>query len=125
MSRILVIDDDGTGAESLAALLRHRGHEAMWTPSGEAALARLRVEQYDALVVDEYLPGIDGMSVIRQMRERQAWRDVPALLLTAAQDVPFAAMREELEGLQPAAALQKPAEPAQILLLLGALLDGK
>jgi CheY-like chemotaxis protein len=122
-ARILVVDDDAHGAESLSALLRARGCAVEWAANGESALAKLPLMAPDLLVVDEYMPGITGLEVVGRLREQAEFRGLPVLLLTAADDAAFAALRERLGALHPAAALQKPADLGRILLMGQSLLD--
>lgn len=106
--RILVVDDDVLGAETLAELLRAQGHDAQWAVNADGALARMGLGGFDVLVIDEFMPGLDGVSLIRKTRSLAGWQDVPIVLLTAAADVPFQAMAADLASLPPATALQKP-----------------
>ena len=84
--RILVVEDE----ERLAALLRRglteEGHAVDLAGSGEEALHWVAVGDYDALVLDIMLPGIDGLTLCRDLRRRQV--ATPILLLTARDAVP-------------------------------------
>jgi two-component system OmpR family response regulator len=79
--RLLVVEDE----PKLAALLRRglieEGHAADVAGSGEDALWRARSTEYDAIVLDLMLPGIDGLAVCRQLRADGIWS--PVLMLTA------------------------------------------
>jgi CheY-like chemotaxis protein len=121
---ILVVDDDALGAESLVMLLRSRGYVgAEWAANGEAALTKIGgIARYDALIIDQYMPGIDGLVVLRKLRERVAWHDVPVLILTAASDDDLDEIEREVGGLRPAAVVRKPADLDVILAELEALM---
>ena len=84
--RILVVEDE----EGLAALLRRglteEGHAVDLAGSGEEALDWVAASDYDALVLDIMLPGIDGLTLCRDLRRRQV--ATPILLLTARDAVP-------------------------------------
>ena len=79
--RLLVVEDE----PKLAALLRRglveEGHAADVAGSGEDALWRARSTEYDAIVLDLMLPGIDGLEVCRRLRGDGIWS--PVLMLTA------------------------------------------
>lgn len=121
--QILVVDDDALGAESLAALLRARGHDVEFAVAADGALARLRIHSFDALVVDHYLPDLDGLTIARRVRERPEWAAVPVILLTAAADAPFAEIAAELMTLRPARALRKPCDVGEVLAAIERLIE--
>jgi two-component system KDP operon response regulator KdpE len=66
--RVLVVEDDGDGREPLTEVLRLEGYEVSSAADGATAIACVRVETYDALVLDIGLPDVDGLDVIRAMR---------------------------------------------------------
>jgi two-component system OmpR family response regulator len=78
--RILVIEDDAATAAYIAAGLRERGHGVDHAANGDAALSRALGESYDLLIVDRMLPGLDGLSLVRRLRE--AGREMPVLFLS-------------------------------------------
>lgn len=90
MSRILIVEDEAHLAQGLRFNLEAEGHSVQISDRGEEALARLlkNNENYDALVLDVMLPGKDGFSVARELREAKNY--IPLLMLTArgrAEDV--------------------------------------
>ncbi|WP_280418836.1 response regulator transcription factor [Nocardia carnea] len=81
--RILVVDDELTIAESVAARLRAEGFTVELAHDGPAAVAAARIFEPDLVVLDIMLPGFDGLEVCRRI---QAERPVPVLMLTARTD---------------------------------------
>jgi len=83
MSRILVVEDEGHIAEGLRFNLEAEGHSVAVTEDGEQALSRLLSarEPFDLVVLDVMLPGKDGFSVARELRQNQNF--IPLLMLTA------------------------------------------
>jgi DNA-binding response OmpR family regulator len=82
MSRILIVEDEQHLADGLRFNLEAEGFDVEVTESGEAALDRSRREPpLDAIVLDVMLPGKDGFTVVRDLRERNEY--VPVLVLTA------------------------------------------
>jgi two-component system OmpR family response regulator len=79
--RILVVEDDQEAAAYLVKALREAGHMADHAPDGLEGYALAREGNYDVLVVDRMLPKLDGLSVIRSLREQEI--DTPALILSA------------------------------------------
>jgi DNA-binding response OmpR family regulator len=80
--KVLVVDDEPIIADLVARYLRRAGYCTAVAGDGPAALAAVRSEQPDLVVLDIMLPGIDGLEVMRQVRER-ADRRVGIILLTA------------------------------------------
>ncbi|MFC0112647.1 response regulator transcription factor [Kibdelosporangium aridum] len=81
--RILVVEDELTIAESIAARLRAEGFEVDLAHDGPSAVAKAEQVVPDLIVLDLMLPGFDGLEVCRQV---QAHRPVPVLMLTARDD---------------------------------------
>ena len=66
---VLVVDDDPTVAEVVAAYLRRTGHEVRLVPDGPGAVAAARTRLPDLVVLDLMLPGFDGFEVFRRIRQ--------------------------------------------------------
>ncbi|MCM4082995.1 response regulator transcription factor [Paractinoplanes hotanensis] len=81
--RVLVVEDERTIAEAVAARLRAEGFTVEVAGDGPAAVEAARRTQPDAVVLDVMLPGFDGLEVCRRI---QAERSVPILMLTARDD---------------------------------------
>ena len=79
--RILVVDDDPDGADSLAALLTLIGHDTVVANDGLAALVLADTFRPDVVVLDLGMPGIDGFEVAERLRRTPMG---PGLLLIAA-----------------------------------------
>ena len=65
---LLLVEDDPTVAEVIASLLRAQGHRVAHAPHGLAALADVAVARFDLALLDLDLPGLDGLSLARQLR---------------------------------------------------------
>jgi two-component system OmpR family response regulator len=78
--KILLIEDDPETAGHICHALRTHGHEVDETQNGPDGLARAQSGQYTALIVDRMLPGLDGLSVVRQLRAEGC--RTPVLFLT-------------------------------------------
>ncbi|MEU8608004.1 response regulator transcription factor [Actinoplanes sp. NPDC048791] len=81
--RVLVVEDERTIAEAVAARLRAEGFEVDVAGDGPSAVDAARRTRPDAIVLDVMLPGFDGLEVCRRI---QAERGVPVLMLTARDD---------------------------------------
>ncbi len=83
--RILVIEDDREAASWLIKGLAESGHVADHAADGEDGLALAYEKVHDVLIVDRMLPKIDGLTIIRKLRENGS--KVPVLILSALGDV--------------------------------------
>ncbi len=91
--RVLVVEDEKKTASFIRKALRGEGFAVDVCHNGDDGLHLAETTGYDALVLDIMLPGRDGLSVLRQLRERR--NPVPVLLLSARGEV-----NERVEGLE-------------------------
>jgi CheY-like chemotaxis protein len=82
--RVLVVEDNDMNMQLVEYLLEEGGYEIVKATSGEDALAVARSGQHvDLILMDIHLPGMDGLSVVRQMKSEAGMNGVPILALTA------------------------------------------
>lgn len=91
--RLLVAEDDARTADYLVQGLREGGHVVDRASDGETALAMALEGIYEAVVLDRRLPGLDGIKVVRRLR--QSDRRTPVLMLSAVATTP-----DRVEGLR-------------------------
>jgi two-component system OmpR family response regulator len=115
-TRILVVEDELKMASLLRRGLLEEGHAVDIARTGDDALWMAGATEYDAVVLDLMLPGIDGIEVCRLLRERELW--APVLMLTARD-----AVEDRVAGLDAGADdyLPKPFSFAELLARLRAL----
>src|SRR5918995_7204748 len=80
MPSILIVDDEPGVRSALGGVLRDEGYEVDAVDSGEACLDRLARQTYDVVVLDIWLPGMDGLATLARMRERQI--DVQVVIIS-------------------------------------------
>lgn len=73
---ILVMEDDLNVAKGLEMVLSEEGYDVNWAGTGELALEAFKQKRYDLLVADLRLPGINGMEVIKQVKEEKPETEV-------------------------------------------------
>jgi CheY-like chemotaxis protein len=81
--RILLVDDNRDAADSMAVILRFWGHEVNILYSGANVLAQARAIHPDLMILDIGLPGLDGLTLARQVRQDAQLRETPLIALTA------------------------------------------
>jgi DNA-binding response OmpR family regulator len=79
MTRILVIDDQAHVRAAILSVLRVKGFEVVGVSDGAAGLHEFDVARFDMAIVDVYLPGVDGVKVIRELRMRSPHLPVTAI----------------------------------------------
>jgi two-component system, OmpR family, response regulator len=114
--RLLVVEDDARMAAALLRGLRYEGIVADACGGGEEAVGLARATDYDAIVLDVMLPGIDGFETCRRLRAEGRW--APIVMLTARD-----AVEDRVRGLDQGADdyLTKPFSLAELLARLRAL----
>ena len=81
MARILVVDDKELMRDSVGTMLSRKGHAVTAASGGEAALERLAAREFDAIITDLQMPGMDGLALMQAVRERD--ERIPVILMTA------------------------------------------
>jgi len=79
-SRVLVVDDESSIRELLSKTLALAEYDVDTAPDGRAALERLRLGHYDLLIADLKMPGMDGLTLIREAKRLKA--DIPVIIIT-------------------------------------------
>lgn len=81
--KILIVDDEPDIVELVTYNLRKEGFDVSSAFDGEEALARIRKEKFDFVILDLMLPGIQGMEICRIMRNDPRMKNIPIIMLTA------------------------------------------
>jgi two-component system response regulator AtoC len=111
--RVLLVDDDPAIGTVLTALLKQGGLGAMWADSAETALGLLARHDFDVVLSDVKMPGLDGLGLLDRLAQERP--DVPVVLLTAHGTVPMA-----VDAMKRGAAdfLLKPFDSDEVLFVL-------
>lgn len=117
--RILLAEDEVSLSKALIRILEKNNHTAEAVYNGIDALQYLESGDYDAVILDVMMPGMDGLSVLRQLRARGS--RVPVLILTARGEI-----EDKVEGLDSGANdyLTKPFDTRELLARLRAMTRG-
>lgn len=114
--KVLVVEDEADVAAAMAAALESSGYEPTIATNGNQAVKEIVTDQYDLVVLDIALPGIDGFEVLKQTRPKVK---TPVMMLTARSGV-----KDRVKGLTEGADdyLTKPFELSEFLARVQALI---
>ncbi|MGB0712850.1 MAG: ATP-binding protein [Gammaproteobacteria bacterium] len=110
--RVLAVDDDLRNLLALTPTLENWGIEVTGAGDGEEALEAMSEEDFDLVLMDIMMPGMDGLEATRRIRATAQWSAIPVIALSAR-----AAPEDQAECMAAGATafLAKPLEPAQLL----------
>jgi CheY-like chemotaxis protein len=117
---ILVIDDDPALLELASELLSGDGHRVLVAPSGEDALVMVRAIRPDLILLDYFMPKVDGVAVIERLKADTATRGIPVVAITSG----TAADAKKLSQAGSVASILKPFEPSEFLRVIADILRG-
>jgi two-component system, chemotaxis family, chemotaxis protein CheY len=112
MKRIMTVDDSATIRQMVALTLRDAGYEVIEAVDGRDALERLARESVDMLVTDLNMPHLDGVGLIRAVRQQPANRFVPIIMLTTES---HDSKKQEGKAAGASGWIVKPFKPEQLL----------
>ncbi len=112
--RILIIEDDREAASYLVKAFREAGYVADHAADGLDGYAMAQGGEYDVLVVDRMLPKLDGLSLVRSLREQKV--ETPVLILSALGQVD-----DRVRGLRAGSTSTRPTTPVSMRNLTGSV----
>src|SRR4051794_16653383 len=80
---VLIVDDHVDTADMLRRYLSKRGYECKCVASGERALSAMRAERPGCVILDQMMPGMTGLEVLRRMQAWPELRDIPVIFYSA------------------------------------------
>ena len=83
MKRILVIEDNPTNLKLATTILTKSGYDVCQAPDAPSGIARAHELQPDLILMDVQLPGMDGLTATRELKQHPATRAIPVIALTA------------------------------------------
>jgi DNA-binding NtrC family response regulator len=110
---VLLVDDEINTLKVLSAILKDNGYDVVTARTAEEGLDRISRSQFDAIVSDYRLPGIDGLMFLSELRKKNP--DVPVIMLTA-----FGTIEMAVEAMKTGAFnyISKPVNPDELLTVI-------
>ena len=91
--RLLLVDDDMPFTRNLVWLLSRRGYEVSAVNDGQSALRIVEEQEFDVIILDRKMPGIDGIATLKELKKKRP--QVEVIILTGA-----ASVESALDGVQ-------------------------
>ena len=123
MALILVVDDRPTNREYLALLLSYAGHRVLEAHDGFNAMELTRTQRPDLVITDLNMPGMDGVALVRRMRDDPALEKTNVIFWTATYTLQEAAEMAASVGV--VHVLAKPSEPTEVIATVNAALNAE
>lgn len=119
MARILTVDDSSSFRQMVALTLQPACHVVDEAEDGVAALERCQSQRYDVVITGLCMPNMDGLTLVRRLRELPLYRHTPILMLTTESSQ---ARRQEGREAGATGWLVKPFDPGRLLQVLARVL---
>jgi two-component system alkaline phosphatase synthesis response regulator PhoP len=110
--KVLVVDDEIHIVHVVAIKLRNNGYEVLTAANGAEAFEQACRERPDILVTDYQMPVMSGLELVAKIRQNDATKDIPVILLTARS---FAIEDDQKQQLDISECLSKPFSPKELL----------
>ncbi|HYP26729.1 MAG TPA: response regulator [Blastocatellia bacterium] len=81
--KILIVEDNFDSREMLTTLLSSEGYTVITAEDGQDGLARLESDPPDLIITDIEMPNLDGIDLIKRLRQRPDWKQVPIVVVSA------------------------------------------
>ncbi len=118
--RVMVVDDDKLISDLISICLSHHGFEVCAPASAAAALTEIARSPPDILLLDIRMPGLDGLSVLKTLRDCAVGGDMRVLMLTGEDDLHFVCTAQQLGA---CGYLVKPFVPDRLVATVRKMLD--
>lgn len=121
MKKILLVDDSKTMLMSMEGVLKRAGFEVKTALDGKLALSTAATFKPDLMITDLNMPGMDGISLIKEIKQTPAMRFKPILMLTTESQQ---SKRDEAKAAGATGWLVKPVQPADLTAVVKQVLPG-
>lgn len=121
MKSILLVDDSNTMLMSMEGILKRAGYQVETATSGDAALKKISVACPDLMITDLNMPGMDGITLIREAKKMPSMRFKPVLMLTTESQQ---SKRNEAKAAGATGWLVKPVKSEELLSVVKQVIPG-
>jgi two-component system chemotaxis response regulator CheY len=119
MKKVLIVDDSASMRQMVGYTLRQGGYDVVEADNGQAALDQLKAITVDLVITDLNMPVMDGITLIRNVRQQPALKTKPVLMLTTEG---LASKKEEGKAAGATGWIVKPFDPEKLLQVVAKVL---
>lgn len=112
MQSILAVDDSASMRQMVAFTLKGAGYNVVEAADGQEAFEKARAQRFDLVLADQNMPGMDGITLVQQLRRLDNFAGTPMLILTTESSVE---MKAKGRAAGATGWLVKPFDPAKLL----------
>jgi len=112
MRCVMAVDDSVTMRQMVSFTLKQAGYEVVEAADGRDALSKLREQRVSLIITDLYMPNLDGIELIKQVRASPSYRFTPILMLTTESQ---GSKKSEGQAAGATGWIVKPFQPEQLL----------
>ena len=112
MAKIMTVDDSNSLRKLVASALQAAGHNVSEADCGQTALSVAQTTSFDLVISDLNMPGMDGLTLVSQLRKLPAYKGVPIIFLTTESDP---GMKQQAKAAGATGWITKPFQPAVML----------
>ena len=87
MKTVMVVDDVPANVDVVLGFLYEAGYRVLVADSGFRGIEQLELEAPDLILLDLMMPGMDGIETCRRIKIRDAWKHIPIIMMTAADEL--------------------------------------
>ena len=116
MHSILAVDDSASMRQMVSVTLKNAGYQVVEAIDGEDALAKSAATNFDLVLTDQNMPGLDGIGLTRRLREQSRFKATPILILTTESSEQ---MKQAGRAAGATGWLVKPFDPTQLIEVIG------
>jgi adenylate cyclase len=117
---LLVVDDNESNRDLLSRQLARRGYLVATAKDGQEALAQLEEREFDLVLLDIFMPGMDGIETLRRIKAAPRWAEVPVIMISSLDEIEAAIRCLEIGAED---YLTKPFHPTILEARIGACLE--
>jgi len=118
--RIMTVDDSGSMRQMVGFTLRQHGYDITEAANGAEALKKLEKEKIDMLITDINMSELDGIGLVRKVRDNPAYKFIPIIILTTEFQ---AEKKEEAKAAGATGWIVKPFRPDQLLAVVRKVME--
>lgn len=119
---LLVVDDNEMNRDMLSRYLERQGHTVILAENGRHALEAMKTHSFDLILLDIMMPEMNGFQVLQYLKDHDAWRDLPVIMISALDEMESVVRCIEMGAED---YLPKPFDPVLLRARVGACLEKK